>query len=120
MGRLLGVLRRRDPPLVRGPMPWSRILPPFILAASKTRGDLKRRASRGRESRMPWRVRRVVTGHNDKGRSCFLMDGPAPNVKEMESMPGVALTDLWETVGSPASNAGSADAAARPVRLEPP
>jgi len=69
---------------------------------------------------MPWRVRRVVTGHDEKGRSCFLMDGLAPNVKEMASMPGVALTDLWETTGSPASNEGSADAAARPVRLEPP
>jgi mannose-6-phosphate isomerase-like protein (cupin superfamily) len=69
---------------------------------------------------MAWRVRRVVTGHNAKGRSCFLMDGPAPNVKEMESMPGVALTDLWETTSSPASNEGSADATARPVRLEPP
>jgi mannose-6-phosphate isomerase-like protein (cupin superfamily) len=69
---------------------------------------------------MAWRVRRVVTGHNAKGRSCFLMDGLAPNVKEMESMPGVALTDLWETTASPASNVGSADATARPVRLEPP
>jgi len=69
---------------------------------------------------MAWRVRRVVTGHNAKGRSCFLMDGLAPNVKEMESMPGVALTDLWETTASPASNEGSADATARPVRLEPP
>jgi hypothetical protein len=78
------------------------------------------RRLRREENPMPWRVRRVVTGHNATGRSCFLMDGPAPNVKEMESMPGVALTDLWETTGSPASNAGSADAAARPVRLEPP
>ena len=47
---------------------------------------------------MAWRVRRVVTGHNEKGRSCFLMDGLAPNIKEMDSMPGVALTDLWETI----------------------
>jgi mannose-6-phosphate isomerase-like protein (cupin superfamily) len=69
---------------------------------------------------MAWRVRRVVTGHNAKGRSCFLIDGLAPNVKEMESMPGVALTDLWETTASPASNEGSADATGRPVRLEPP
>jgi hypothetical protein len=38
----------------------------------------------------------------------------------MESMPGLALTDLWETTGTPASNTGNADAAARPVRLEPP
>jgi hypothetical protein len=48
------------------------------------------------------------------------MDGPAPNVKEMDSMPGLALTDLWETVSAPASNEGDADAAARPIRLEPP
>jgi Cupin domain len=69
---------------------------------------------------MAWRVRRVVTGHNADGRSSFLMDGVAPNVKEMESMPGVALTDLWETTASPASNEGNAEAAARPVKLEPP
>ena len=35
-------------------------------------------------------------------------------------MPGLALTDLWETGGAPATNAGDKDAAARPVRLEPP
>ena len=35
-------------------------------------------------------------------------------------MTGLALTDLWETQGAPASNEGDADAADRPVRLEPP
>ncbi len=69
---------------------------------------------------MIWRVRRVLTGHDAEGRSTFLADDVAPNVKEMASMPGLALTDLWETKGAPASNAGDADAAARPVRLEPP
>jgi mannose-6-phosphate isomerase-like protein (cupin superfamily) len=69
---------------------------------------------------MIWRVRRVLTGHDAEGRSTFIADGPAPNVKEMASMPGLALTDLWETGDAPASNAGDADAAARPVRLEPP
>ncbi len=69
---------------------------------------------------MAWRVRRVVTGHNDKERSIFLTDGLAPNIKEMDSMPGLALTDLWETTSSPASNKGSVDAASRPVKLEPP
>jgi gentisate 1,2-dioxygenase len=72
------------------------------------------------ERDLVWSVRRVVTGHDKNGKSRFLMDGPAPNVKEMESMPGLALTDLWETVGAPANNQGEADAAARPVRLEPP
>jgi mannose-6-phosphate isomerase-like protein (cupin superfamily) len=69
---------------------------------------------------MIWRVRRVVTGHDAQGRSIFLSDGAAPNVKEMAAMPGLALTDLWETGAAPASNAGEKDAADRPVRLEPP
>jgi mannose-6-phosphate isomerase-like protein (cupin superfamily) len=69
---------------------------------------------------MIWRVRRVVTGHDAEGRSILLTDGFAPNVKEMASMPGLALTDLWETKGAPARNVGSADNADRPVRLEPP
>src|SRR5512134_3614224 len=69
---------------------------------------------------MVWRVRRVVTGHDAEGKSVFLTDGPAPNVKEMAAMPGLALTDLWETKGASARNEGSADNADRPVRLEPP
>ena len=69
---------------------------------------------------MIWRVRRVLTGHDSAGHSTIIADGPAPNVKEMASMPGLALTDLWETSGAPANNDGHADAAARPVRLEPP
>jgi len=69
---------------------------------------------------MVWKVRRVVTGHDVQGRSTFIYDGIAPNVKEMESMPGLALTDLWETTTAPADNSGTEDATARPVRLVPP
>ena len=66
------------------------------------------------------KIRRVVTGHDAAGKSVFIMDGDATAVKEMESMPGLALTDLWQTNGAPADNAGNADAADRPVVLEPP
>lgn len=66
------------------------------------------------------KIRRVVSGHDASGKSVFIMDGDAPAVKEMESMPGLALTDLWQTNGAPADNAGNADAADRPVVLEPP
>jgi len=69
---------------------------------------------------MAQRIRRVVTGHDKAGNSVFVMDGKAPNVLEMASMPGVALTDLWRTKTSPASNGGSADAAKGKIRLEPP
>lgn len=69
---------------------------------------------------MVQRIRRVVTGHDRDGKSIFIMDGEAPNVLEMKSMPGVALTDLWRTKTSPASNAGNRDAAAGKIKLEPP
>lgn len=69
---------------------------------------------------MIWRVRRVVTGHDAEGRSTFVAEGEAPNFKEMPGFKGLFLTDLWETDGAPASNAGDKDAAARPIRLEPP
>jgi mannose-6-phosphate isomerase-like protein (cupin superfamily) len=69
---------------------------------------------------MIWRVRRVLTGHDPQGRSTFIADGQAPNFKEMVGFSGLFLTDLWETGAAPASNEGLIDAAARPVRLEPP
>jgi hypothetical protein len=69
---------------------------------------------------MPHRIRRVLTGHDSDGKSIIMTDGIAPNILEMASMPGLALTDLWETKGAPASNDGNADAVARPVHLEPP
>ena len=69
---------------------------------------------------MVHRIRRVVTGHDRNGKSIFVEDRKAPNVLEMASMPGVALTDLWRTENSPASNSGSKDAAAGRIKLEPP
>lgn len=64
--------------------------------------------------------RRVVTSHDENGNSIFMEDGLAPNVKEMESMPGLALTDLWVTRSAPAENIGSNDDADHPIILEPP
>jgi hypothetical protein len=69
---------------------------------------------------MAKRFRRVVTGHDKAGKSIFIADGLAPNVLEMASMPGVALTDLWRTGSAPASNAGNKDAATGKIKLEPP
>lgn len=68
---------------------------------------------------MVYRIRRVVTGHDAAGKSTFVSDGLAPNILEMAAMPGVALTDVWRTDKSPASNLGTADAAAGTIKLEP-
>jgi hypothetical protein len=69
---------------------------------------------------MPRPMRRIVTGHNAKGKSVILSDAPSPHVLELDAMPGLALINLWVTDSAPAINAGQADAAARPVVLEPP
>jgi hypothetical protein len=69
---------------------------------------------------MVQKFRRVVTGHNAEGRSCFVIDAEASAVKEMPSMPGLALTDLWVTNSAPADNTGDVDTADRDVVLEPP
>ena len=65
-------------------------------------------------------IRRIVTGHDARGRSVIVSDGPSPHVLTLPGRTDFALTNLWVTDAAPASNAGNADAAARPVVLEPP
>ena len=69
---------------------------------------------------MPRPIRRVVTGHNAQGRAVFISDGSAPTVHDRG--PGAtAVTELWETSATPASNAGNADPTqGQPQRLPPP
>ena len=64
-------------------------------------------------------VRRVVTGHNARGKSVFLTDGPAPHVRQ-RSPGSTTVTELWGTHASPAGNAGAEDPTLRPYRLPPP
>lgn len=65
------------------------------------------------------KIRRLVTGHDDNGKSMFLMDGEAPNVVVIESMGDLAVTELWETFDAPADNRGTADNSDRLLHLEP-
>ena len=65
------------------------------------------------------RVRRLVTGHDENGKSMFIMDGDAQNILVIEQMGKLTVTDLWETYDAPAENAGDHDNADRPVHLEP-
>ena len=65
-------------------------------------------------------IRRVVTGHDARGKSIILSDGPSPHTLTIPGQPNFGLTNLWITNGAPAENAGTADAAAVPVVLEPP
>jgi mannose-6-phosphate isomerase-like protein (cupin superfamily) len=60
--------------------------------------------------------RRVVTGLNDKGQSCFIFNGPPPSTLPgaNRAAPSVAL---WQTEAAHASNEGAAEAAPGPFDL---
>jgi len=46
------------------------------------------------------RIRRVVTGIGEDGRSTIDRDGPSPNLRP--AAPGVRYTELWSTPSAPA------------------
>lgn len=54
------------------------------------------------ESEMTRIVRRVVTGHNDKGKSVILQDGPVPGVHDKLAQAGLVFMEVWETGATPA------------------
>ena len=64
-------------------------------------------------------VRRIVTGHNAEGRSCFISDGPAPHVFQRH-IGSTRVTEIWKTFGSPADNIEAGEPTAPPYRLTPP
>jgi mannose-6-phosphate isomerase-like protein (cupin superfamily) len=68
---------------------------------------------------MPKRPRRVVTGHDARGRSVVIMDGESPHSFFLEKAGGLQLTELWETRAAPADNSGAKDAAEHERRIEP-
>jgi quercetin dioxygenase-like cupin family protein len=52
---------------------------------------------------MPNPVRRVVTGHDEEGRSIVVSDGPAPFVHINPADPEWYSTDVFRSVGAPAA-----------------
>jgi mannose-6-phosphate isomerase-like protein (cupin superfamily) len=68
---------------------------------------------------MAEKIRRVVTATNEEGKSYILLDDETPHILEMTGI-GVVASEIWVTDGCPADNTGVADAADRPIALEPP
>jgi hypothetical protein len=63
------------------------------------------------------RPRRIVTGHDERGRSIIVSDGPAPNVVSPPGLPSNRASVMWVADRVPASNAGNEDTA--PAELRP-
>jgi len=62
-------------------------------------------------------IRRIVTGHNEKGRSVVLLNEKPAKMREF---PGMGLGDAWITEGVPADNSKFDDLAPNYPRLQPP
>jgi quercetin dioxygenase-like cupin family protein len=62
-------------------------------------------------------VKRIVTGHDARGRSVVMIDGRPPSVV-LEKAGGLRLTELWATSEAPAQFS-TADRGQRARRIEP-
>jgi quercetin dioxygenase-like cupin family protein len=60
---------------------------------------------------MALRVRRVITGHDTKGKAIVKIDEVATHL--FTGRPGATACNVWTTEGFPASNDGDADAGQR-------
>lgn len=75
---------------------------------------------RGEEVMMAQKVRRVVTGHNDYGKSIVIIDSDAPNVRVLKHRGGTTETNLWMTSSVPADNSIIEDLGVDELKIEPP
>jgi len=63
--------------------------------------------------------RRIVTGHDEQGRSIISSDGPPPSVFEIQSVPGLVFNEVWRTSDSPVPIDNGPDPTSVPLRLSP-
>ena len=62
--------------------------------------------------------RRIVTGHDEQGRSCVVQDGPTPGFSDFSV---ISMADLWKVDTVPADNSLEGDPAdVDRIVLEPP
>lgn len=66
------------------------------------------------------KIQRIVTGHDENGKSIVVSNGPLPVVKELEAIPGTIFHEVWNTQGSTPIIDNGDDAAAGPIVLPPP
>src|SRR5271169_6847145 len=66
------------------------------------------------------KVRRIVTGHDAKGRSIIVSDAPSKHVMTLQGIPTFGVTEIWKTDSTPADNHSSKDPCKAPAQLAPP
>ena len=66
------------------------------------------------------KIRRIVTGHDARGRSVFVSDAPSRHVMTLRGIPTFGVTEIWKTDSTPADNGASKDPCKSPEQLAPP
>jgi mannose-6-phosphate isomerase-like protein (cupin superfamily) len=68
------------------------------------------------------RIRRVITGHDARGRSVVLLEDVSPHTTPFMGMSNFAVTDLWKSGLTPAENSIStaSDPCGLPIVVAPP
>jgi hypothetical protein len=70
---------------------------------------------------MSGKIRRVITGHDRRGKAIVIEDGLAPAVRTNPLRPGHVSVDLWKTTASPvALTAVEPDPTLGPKQIHPP
>ncbi len=65
-------------------------------------------------------IRRVVTGHDKKGKAVIVSDGEPPIVRTAPLRPGYMMSEVWVTYGTPATIDYVGEPTDRPRAVEPP
>lgn len=65
-------------------------------------------------------IRRVVTGHDERGKAVVVSDADASNVVRPSHRPGVAIHNIWVLDGAPAEIDGPQETTDRKIGLLPP
>lgn len=68
---------------------------------------------------MAKKIRRVVTGHDERGKSVFVADGPAQREVSFPGMKGFSITPMWATDNGMTAVPGSEDPTARMTTFVP-
>jgi hypothetical protein len=65
-------------------------------------------------------VRRIITDHDDQGRSTIVSDAPSPHAMTLAGVETFGVTDLWKTASAPADNTSFEDPCSSAITLAPP
>lgn len=65
-------------------------------------------------------IRRIVTGHDSKGKAIVVEAGPLPTVVPVETIPGTVFHEIWSTGATPAPVGNGPDPTLGSLTLPPP